>query len=168
MCPPGQAPEVGALISLLKRRPPAVSSGFETAVSFARTPRPAPTCFLISRRPTGVSDGARCHVCRLQTAGAQRICMDPPRPGWRDLQRDPLRRGLRVAAWTSERADTLFVCEQVRKAAASRAILSERSKQLDASNSTLCPRWDSNPCWSGFKPPASAIWATGASHPWPV
>ena len=26
-----------------------------------------------------------------------------------------------------------------------------------------CPRWDSNPYWSGFKPPASAIWATGAS-----
>ena len=44
MCPPGQAPEVGALISLLKRRAPAVSSGFETAVSFARIPRSAPIC----------------------------------------------------------------------------------------------------------------------------
>ena len=33
----------------------------------------------------------------------------------------------------------------------------ERSEQI-----TQCPRWDSNPCWSGFKPPASAIWATGA------
>ena len=29
-------------------------------------------------------------------------------------------------------------------------------------NPIRCPRWDSNPCWSGFKPPASAIWATGA------
>ena len=32
-------------------------------------------------------------------------------------------------------------------------------------NPIQCPRWDSNPCWSGFKPLASAIWATGASDP---
>jgi hypothetical protein len=47
---------------------------------------------------------------------------------------------------------------------------SERSEQLDTASLAseainTCPRWDSNPCWSGFKPPASAIWATGASHP---
>ena len=40
-----------------------------------------------------------------------------------------------------------------------------RSERSERGNPTLCPRWDSNPCWSGFKPPASAIWATGASHP---
>ena len=34
-----------------------------------------------------------------------------------------------------------------------------------ARQSAQCPRWDSNPCWGGFKPPASAIWATGASYP---
>ena len=34
-----------------------------------------------------------------------------------------------------------------------------------AKQSAECPRWDSNPCWSGFKPLASAIWATGANHP---
>ena len=37
-----------------------------------------------------------------------------------------------------------------------------RAAASGASNSIQCPRWDSNPCWSGFKPPASAIWATGA------
>ena len=37
--------------------------------------------------------------------------------------------------------------------------LGERGNQIQ------CPRWDSNPCWSGFKPLASAIWATGASDP---
>jgi hypothetical protein len=35
--------------------------------------------------------------------------------------------------WTNERADTLFVCEQVRKAAATSASLSERSEQSERS-----------------------------------
>ena len=43
------------------------------------------------------------------------------------------------------------------------AIRAERAWR--ARQSTQCPRWDSNPCWSGFKPLASAIWATGASDP---
>jgi hypothetical protein len=43
------------------------------------------------------------------------------------------------------------------------AIPAERAWR--ARQSAQCPRWDSNPCWSGFKPPASAIWATGASYP---
>jgi hypothetical protein len=42
------------------------------------------------------------------------------------------------------------------------AIRAERAWRARQSNA--CPRWDSNPYWSGFKPPASAVWATGASY----
>ena len=43
------------------------------------------------------------------------------------------------------------------------AIRAERAWRARQSN-TVPPMDgpDSNPCWSGFKPPASAIWATGA------
>jgi hypothetical protein len=99
MCPPGQAPRLGALISLLKRGAQAVSSGFETAVSFcvAGSPSPRRSAFLISRRPAGVSDGVMCQVCRLQTDGAQSCVSDRAR---RRAEEDG--------------ADTLFVGERRR------------------------------------------------------
>jgi hypothetical protein len=42
--------------------------------------------------------------------------------------------------------------------------LETTSELVKRGNPIQCPRWDSNPCWSGFKPPASAIWATGAGY----
>ena len=80
-----------------------------------------------------------------------------------DLQEEPTKR-------RRNRADsTTIVSSDPPKTAASRRT-SQRAKrairQASAASKAInaCPRWDSNPCWSGFKPPASAIWATGASH----
>src|SRR4029434_10934131 len=73
MCPPGQAPEGGALISLLKRRAPAVSSGFETAVSFwADSPVRTDLRFPSPDDQRARLTASGCHICHLKTAGAQR------------------------------------------------------------------------------------------------
>jgi hypothetical protein len=79
---------------------------------------------------------------------------------WRARQSNPGSRGavLRTRESTrfSSASDDEVGCFRARSAPSE---LGERDNQIQ------CPRWDSNPCWSGFKPLASAIWATGASDP---
>ena len=195
-----------------------------------RDPRSLPIC--VSRPATSNGGVGRrmSHVRRLGTDRGQRRVLG-------DNRTPRSRPGLRVAAWTSERADNASPSASERgRQRHPGAILSERSEQSNAvasnqtpdrapphgggvsrhaspsasddegggfqrdprqdcaslpgraseqnalrlraseeqrsaiqrravaSNQTECPRWDSNPCWSGFKPPASAIWATGARY----
>ena len=84
------------------------------------------------------------------------VKLDAPRhmTYWRE---GPLLEALRRAGWAVESLDHvadrphdwLFVI----------------ARHPDDASRHRCPRWESNPYFGGFKPPASAGWATGASAP---
>src|SRR6478672_2567655 len=84
----------------------------------------------------------------------------PHRPGWGADQRDAKHPGTLEKPFSTVSAQLL--------SAPATGECTGGPRGACWSGEVWCPRWDSNPYWSGFKPPASADWATGAHLRRPV